>query len=106
MLGSSGNSLFLRVLTRPVLYKVKADHVWLTLYELCQTVQFLAQLKQLSKLKLSIFLIIFQKVHQSSDDSDGTVTLDPTPDMDTGVPELRRTDSVIVSLFEYLNIFT
>ncbi|XP_048035660.1 uncharacterized protein LOC125261114 isoform X2 [Megalobrama amblycephala] len=36
-----------------------------------------------------------KKVHQCSDDSDGTVTLDPTPDTDTSVPELRRTDSVV-----------
>ncbi len=31
-LGSSGNRLFSRMLTRSVLYKVKADHFWLTLY--------------------------------------------------------------------------
>ncbi len=31
-LGSSGNRLFLRMLTRSVLYKVKTDHFWLTLY--------------------------------------------------------------------------
>ncbi|XP_067281212.1 uncharacterized protein [Pseudorasbora parva] len=34
--------------------------------------------------------------HQSSNDSDGTAVLDLSPDTDTSVPELRRTDSVIL----------
>ena len=45
-------------------------------------------------------MFIFQKVHQCSSDSEGTVILDPTPAdvyKDTSVPELRRTDSVFVS---------
>ena len=43
-------------------------------------------------------MFIFQKIHQCSSDSEGTV--DPAPAVvykDTSVPELRRTDSVFVS---------
>lgn len=39
---------------------------------------------------------------QLSSDSNSTIIIKPTSadsDMDTSVPELRRTDSVIVSLF-------
>lgn len=45
-------------------------------------------------------MFLFKEEHQWS--SDSTDILDPTPadvDEDTSVPELRRTDSVVVSLF-------
>lgn len=43
---------------------------------------------------------------QLSSDSDSSIIIKPTSadsDMDTSVPELRRTDSVIVSLFVQLH---
>lgn len=47
------------------------------------------------------FFVYFQKVNEGSSDSDGTIILSPAPAAveDTSVPELRRTDSVIVRLF-------
>lgn len=45
-------------------------------------------------------MFLFKEEHQWS--SDGTDILDPTPtdvDEDTRVSDLRRTDSVVVSLF-------
>ena len=45
---------------------------------------------------------MFQEEHKRSSDSDSTIILDlitAETDMDTSVPELRRTDSVIVRIF-------
>lgn len=47
-------------------------------------------------------MFIFQKMLQSHSDSDSTLILEPIPadvEKDPLVPELQRTDSVIVSLF-------
>ncbi len=50
--------------------------------------------------KIYIF-VYFQKVNECSSDSDATIFFAPAPAAveDTSVPELRRSDSVIVSLF-------
>lgn len=52
-------------------------------------------------------MFIFQKEQQCSSDSENTDILDPTPAdvyTDESVPELKRTDSVMVSLSAKLHM--